>query len=90
MKCFLFVQDGCRPCHMVQTQLKRIENWEKYVKIVPCLNETGRTDLALKYGVEGTPTLVVEKKDGSHRSFRSPSKMTKSFWMDLFTALEKE
>lgn len=90
MKCYLFVQEECTPCHMVKKQLTRTPGWENYVEIVPCLNQTGRTDLALKYGVEGTPTLVVEKKDGSHRSFRSPSKMTKSFWMELFTALEKE
>jgi hypothetical protein len=27
----LFVQEGCRPCHYVKTQLSKVEGWEDIV-----------------------------------------------------------
>ena len=55
----LFVQEGCRPCHYVQTQLSKIHDWEKTITVTDskCCGEW--TDFAKASGVVATPTLVA-------------------------------
>ena len=88
-KLYLFVMDECRPCHLVKTQLKRVESWEKYVTIITNTHEN-KSPLCEEYDVIGTPTLVAVKPNGEHMKFSSPSKMTKSFWESLFKKLQEE
>ena len=88
-KLYLFVMDNCRPCHLVKVQLKRTDNWEKYVTIVENTQDN-KSPLCEKYNVIGTPTLVAVKPNGEHMNFTSPSKMTKTFWTQLFTKVQEE
>ena len=55
----LFVQEGCRPCHYVQAQLSKVDDWEKTITVTDskCCGEW--TDFAKASGVVATPTLVA-------------------------------
>lgn len=60
MQLYLFVQEGCRPCMYVETQLKKAEGWEEVVEIVNAKDENGEwCDLAKRFLVDVTPTLVT-------------------------------
>ena len=55
----LFIQDGCRPCQYVKTQLSKVDVWEDVITITDskCCGEW--TDFAKDSGVMATPTLVA-------------------------------
>ena len=88
-KLYLFVKPECRPCYMVKKQLERIENWQQYVTLVE-VSSGERPPLLEEYGVDRAPTLVAVKHNGEYMKFTAPSKMTKSFWDQLFTKLKEE
>ena len=55
----LFVQEGCRPCQYVKTQLAKVKGWESLITITDskCCDEW--TNFAKESGVIATPTLVA-------------------------------
>ena len=55
----LFVQEGCRPCMYAETQLKKVEGWEKVVKITNSKEGDQWTQFAIDCGVVATPTLIA-------------------------------
>ena len=80
MKFHLFVQEGCRPCLYVKSQLSRVEGWEEAVIITEAKEDGKLTQFANDCGIKSTPTLVAIQ-DGKVVSTISNSKqMTKGFW----------
>ena len=76
----LFVQEGCRPCLYAETQLKKVDGWEKVITITNAKEGNQWTQFAIDCGVVATPTLialidgvVVAKVEGSNN-------MTSEFW----------
>jgi hypothetical protein len=76
----LFIQQGCRPCLYAETQLKKVEGWEKVVTLTNAKVHNQWTQFAMDCGVVATPTLialidgvVVAKIEGSNQ-------MTTDFW----------
>ena len=76
----LFIQQGCRPCLYAETQLKKVEGWEKVVTLINAKVHNQWTQFAMDCGVVATPTLialidgvVVAKVEGSNN-------MTTDFW----------
>ena len=60
MQLYLFVQEGCRPCMYVETQLKKAEGWEEVVEIINAKDENGEwIDMAKGFLVDATPTLII-------------------------------
>ena len=88
-KLYLFVKEDCRPCYMVKKQLERVDNWQQYVTLVE-VGPGEKQPLLEEFGVDRAPTLVAVKPDGNYMKFTAPSKMTKSFWDQLFTKLKEE
>ena len=76
----LFVQEGCRPCMYAETQLKKVDGWEKVVTITNAKQNGVWSDFARDCGIDATPTLIalidgiiVAKVTGSKQ-------MTSDFW----------
>ena len=76
----LFVQDGCRPCMYVETQLKKTENWDKVVSIVNSKENGEWSDCAKSCEVMATPTLVVLENDEVKYKKAGSQSMNRSFW----------
>ena len=55
----LFVQEGCRPCHYVKTQLSKVDGWKDVITITDSKCCGDWTDFAKDSGVVATPTLVA-------------------------------
>jgi hypothetical protein len=83
---YLVVQEGCTPCVYVKRQLERVENWEKYVKIVDAREDL---EFVKRFQLTGTPSLVGVKQSGEAKVFSGAKEMTKSFWVKLFESLDK-
>lgn len=91
MKLYLFVQEGCRPCMYVETQLKKTEGWEEVVEIINAKDENGEwIDLAKKFLVDVTPTLVtldetfkVSYTNPSMTKISGSNRLTSEFWKSV-------
>ena len=77
---YLFVQEGCRPCLYVETQLKKVDGWEKVVSITNAGHPDEWSEFAKECGVEGTPTLVAFVDDKIVAKISGAEYMTFDFW----------
>lgn len=80
MKFHLFVQEGCRPCLYVESQLERVEGWEEAVIITPAKEDGKLTEFAKECGLQSTPTLVAIQDGKVVSSISNSRQMTKGFW----------
>ena len=80
MEIHLFVQEGCRPCMYAETQLKKVDGWEKVVTIINAKVNNVWSQFAIGCGVDVTPTLIA-LVDGVVVAKMTGSKdMTSDFW----------
>lgn len=76
----LFVQEGCRPCMYAETQLRKVENWDKVVTITDAKMDGQWSEFAKKCGVEATPTLVAYSDGEVVAKITGSQDMTSDFW----------
>jgi hypothetical protein len=76
----LFVQEGCRPCMYAETQLKKVDGWNKVVNITNAKEKGEWSDFARKCGVEATPTLVALVDANVVAKVTGSQDMTREFW----------
>ena len=76
----LFVQEGCRPCMYAETQLKKVDGWEKVVKITNAKQNGVWSDFARDCGVDATPTLVALTDGVIIAKMAGSQSMTSDFW----------
>ena len=76
----LFVQEGCRPCMYAETQLKKVEGWEKVVTITNAKENGVWSQFAIDCGVEATPTLVALIDGVIVAKMAGSQDMTSEFW----------
>ena len=79
----LFVQDGCRPCNYVKSQLSKVHNWETVITLTNSKQGDEWTTFAKESGVVATPTLVAYE-DGKVVARQTGSQ---SFTNDFFKGL---
>tara|TARA_Y100000746_G_scaffold216663_1_gene211786 strand:- start:220 stop:540 length:321 start_codon:yes stop_codon:yes gene_type:complete len=79
----LFVQEGCRPCHYVKTQLSKVDGWKDVITITDSKCCGDWTDFAKDSGVVATPTLVAFE-DGEVVARQAGSQ---SFTSDFFEGI---
>lgn len=76
----LFVQEGCRPCMYAETQLKKVEGWEKVVTITNAKENGVWSDFARDCGIDATPTLVALVDGVIVAKMTGSQDMTSEFW----------
>lgn len=76
----LFVQEGCRPCMYAETQLKKVDGWEKVVTITNAKQNGVWSDFARDCGVDATPTLVALTDGVIVAKMAGSQEMTSEFW----------
>lgn len=76
----LFVQEGCRPCMYAETQLRKIENWDKVVTITNAKEDGKWSEFAKTCGVEATPTLIALSDGEVVAKLAGSQEMTSDFW----------
>jgi hypothetical protein len=76
----LFVQEGCRPCIYAETQLKKVEGWEKVVTITNAKEEGTWSQFAKDCGVTATPTLIGIQNGEVVAKLEGSQQMTTEFW----------
>lgn len=76
----LFVQEGCRPCMYAETQLKKVEGWEKVVTITNAKENGMWSEFAKESGVEATPTLIAFIDGMPVAKMTGSQEMTSEFW----------
>lgn len=80
MDIHLFVQEGCRPCIYAETQLKKVEGWEKVVTITNAKQNGVWSDFARDCGIEATPTLIALVDGIIVAKITGSQQMTSDFW----------
>lgn len=60
-----FTQDNCPPCETAKTDAKKIKDAGIELRLYNLSGSPQGVELAKKYGVQGTPTFVICKEDGS-------------------------
>lgn len=86
MSIYLFVQKSCRACVFTEVQLRKVTNWEKTVKIIDVFSETGeKNELACKYDVKFTPTLIIADGDDIIKTISGAKEMGFSFWQSIIS-----
>lgn len=86
MSIYLFVQKSCRACVFTEVQLRKVTNWEKTVKIIDVFSETGeKNELACKYDVKFTPTLIIADEDDIIKTISGAKEMGFSFWQSIIS-----
>ena len=85
----LFVQEGCRPCQYVKTQLAKVEGWESLITITDskCCDEW--TNFAKESGVIATPTLVAFEGGAGRRERRTAGGGLEHFDHGVVVAVEE-
>ena len=76
----LFVQEGCRPCMYAETQLRKVENWDKVVTITDAKVDGQWSEFAKRCGVEATPTLVAYSDGEVVAKITGSQSMDSDFW----------
>lgn len=76
----LFVQEGCRPCMYAETQLKKVEGWEKVVTITNAKENGEWTEFAKNCRVVATPTLIALTDGEVVARMAGSQDMTYDFW----------
>ena len=76
----LFVQEGCRPCMYAETQLKKVEGWEKVITITNSKVDGVWSDFARDCGVDVTPTLIALIDNVVVAKMTGSKEMTSDFW----------
>ena len=76
----LFVQEGCRPCMYAETQLKKVEGWEKVITITNAKENGEWSEFAKQCGIIATPTLVALVDGIMYARVEGSSQMTSDFW----------
>jgi hypothetical protein len=84
-KALLFVQDKCEPCHRTIAALSDAFDKSDFIEITPYRDQSGnKTEEAIAYKIEATPTLVVVRPGGSELSrVKGSSKMPAVFFSKL-------
>lgn len=80
MQFYLFVQEGCRPCIYVKSQLQRVEGWESAVDVRDAKEDGKLTQFAKECGVQATPTLVAIQGGKVVSGISNSKQMTRAFW----------
>jgi hypothetical protein len=76
----LFVQEGCRPCMYAETQLRKVEGWEKVITITDSKENGQWSQFAKDCGVEATPTLIALQDGTVVAKVTGSQEMTSEFW----------
>ena len=76
----LFVQEGCRPCMYAETQLKKIDGWQKVITITNAKENGEWSEFAKNCGVVATPTLVALTNGQVVAKMEGSQEMTLDFW----------
>ena len=76
----LFVQEGCRPCMYAETQLKKVEGWEKVITITNAKENGEWSEFAKSCGVVATPTLIALQDGEVVAKMEGSQQMTSDFW----------
>jgi hypothetical protein len=76
----LFVQEGCRPCMYAETQLKKVDGWDKVVQLTNAKENGEITEFAKQCGVEATPTLIALVDGNVVAKVAGSENLTKEFW----------
>lgn len=76
----LFVQEGCRPCLYAETQLRKVEGWEKVVTITNSKENGEWSEFAKQCGVVATPTLIALQNNEVVAKLEGSQNMTSDFW----------
>ena len=76
----LFVQEGCRPCMYAETQLKKVNGWEKVVTITNAKQDGEWSEFAKNYEILATPTLVALTDGVVVARMAGSQDMTYDFW----------
>lgn len=83
MEIHLFVQQGCRPCMYVETQLKKTEGWEKVVTITDAKENGEWSQFAKDCEVVATPTLVLLEDGQVKAKMTGSQSMNRAYWRTL-------
>ena len=86
----LFVQEGCRPCMYAETQLKKVENWERVVTITNAKENGEWSEFAKTCGVVATPTLIALTNGQVVAKLEGSQQMTSDFWKATITKHSNE
>ena len=79
----LFVQDGCRPCTYVKTQMNKVPGANELVTITNAKENDEWTQFAEDCGVTATPMLVALNNGQVVGTMVGSNNMNREFWTNF-------
>jgi len=88
---YLFVEEGCRRCRYVRSQLERVEGWEDAVIITQAKEDGELTDFAKECDLRWIPTLMVVHDGKAHHLWSGWERMScKWFWEQIMKMYKEQ